>query len=47
MFGYPEPMKWSFDSAKGLTIELPEGLQDHKPTEYAWALSIRVNAPTV
>ena len=45
MFGSPEPMKWSFDPAKGTTIELPESLHNRKPTEYAWGWSIRVNAP--
>lgn len=42
MFGYSEPMKWRFDSAKGLTIDLPESLQEHRPNEYAWGLAIQV-----
>ena len=40
MFGYPEPMKWTFDSTKGLTIQLPDSLQDHKPTQHAWGWTI-------
>jgi alpha-L-fucosidase len=43
MFGYPTPMNWTVDSAKGLSIHLPESLHDHKPTEYAWGWAIRVN----
>lgn len=42
MFGYPPPMKWTFDSAKGTTIEIPESAQSHKPAEYAWGWSIQV-----
>ena len=43
MFGYPEPMKWSFDSATGLKIEIPESLQDesHRPNQYAWGWTIQ------
>jgi alpha-L-fucosidase len=43
MFGYPEPMKWKFDSALGLKIELPESLQaeDRRPSQYAWGWAIR------
>lgn len=38
MFGYPDPMKWKYDSATGLKIELPESLQteSRRPSEYAW-----------
>jgi alpha-L-fucosidase len=43
MFGYPEPMKWTFDSTNGLTIRLPQSLHDRKPTAYAWGWSIRVD----
>jgi alpha-L-fucosidase len=42
MFGYPAPLRWSFDSAKGTTIEIPESLQDRRPNEYAWGWSIQV-----
>jgi hypothetical protein len=43
MFGYPEPMKWKFDSATGLKIDIPESLQqeDRRPNQYAWAWTIR------
>jgi alpha-L-fucosidase len=45
MFGYPEPLKWTFDSVKGLTINLPEGLHQKKRTEYAWGWTIQVSTP--
>ena len=43
MFGYPEPMKWVFDSASGLKIEIPEPLQteSRRPCEYAWGWTIQ------
>jgi alpha-L-fucosidase len=43
MFGYPDPMKWKYDSASGLKIELPEPLQteSRRPTEYVWGWSIQ------
>jgi alpha-L-fucosidase len=42
MFGYPEAMKWSFDPATGVTIELPEGLQEEsrRPTKDVWGWTI-------
>jgi alpha-L-fucosidase len=44
MFGYPEPMKWTFDSALGLKIEIPESLQpeDHRPCQYSWGWRIEI-----
>jgi alpha-L-fucosidase len=44
MFGYPEPMKWSFDSSTGLRIEIPESIQNEsrRPTEYAWGWTIGI-----
>jgi len=44
LFGYPEPMKWHFDPAAGLTIELPEALQseDRRPKQYAWGWTIPI-----
>ena len=43
MFGYPEPMKWKFDSALGLKIDIPEILQseDRRPNQYAWGWTMR------
>ena len=43
MFGYPEPMKWKFDSALGLKIDIPESLQaeDRRPNQHAWGWTIR------
>jgi len=43
MFGYPEPVKWKFDSAIGLKIDMPESLQaeDRRSNQYAWGWAIR------
>jgi alpha-L-fucosidase len=43
MFGYPEPLRWQFDSTAGLQIELPEAMADEarRPTQYAWGLAIQ------
>lgn len=43
MFGYPHPMKWTFDSSAGLKIELLEALQreSRRPNEYAWGWKIQ------
>jgi alpha-L-fucosidase len=43
MFGYPEPMKWTWDSATGIKIEIPEQLQmeNRRPNEYAWGWTIQ------
>jgi alpha-L-fucosidase len=42
MLGYPEPLRWNYDSARGLTISLPDNLQDatHQPCQFAWAPKI-------
>jgi alpha-L-fucosidase len=42
MFGYPEPMKWKYDPATGLKIEIPEAMQseDRRPNQYAWGWTI-------
>ena len=44
MFGYPDPMKWSFDSARGLEIEIPEQLQAEarRPNAFTWGWAIPV-----
>jgi hypothetical protein len=44
MFGYPEPMKWKFDPAAGLAIEVPESLQSEsrRPKQYAWGWTIPI-----
>ena len=44
MFGYPEPMKWKFDSTTGLKIDIPESLdaEDRRPNQYAWGWTIRM-----
>ena len=42
MLGYSDPLPWSYDAARGLTISLPDNLQDetHRPCQYAWAYKI-------
>jgi alpha-L-fucosidase len=43
MFGYPEPMKWKFDSAVGLKVDIPDALQaeDRRPNQFAWGWTIQ------
>jgi hypothetical protein len=40
--GYDQPLTWSFDAAGGLTITLPEALQDEasRPCKYAYSFKI-------
>jgi alpha-L-fucosidase len=42
LLGSQEKIAWSFDSAKGTTITLPENLQlaSNRPCEFAWSLKI-------
>jgi alpha-L-fucosidase len=42
LLGYSEPLDWSFDAAEGLTITLPEALQDEdsRPCKYAYSFRI-------
>jgi len=44
MFGYPEAMKWTFDPAAGLTIQLPDWLQaaEGRPNQHAWGWAIPI-----
>lgn len=44
MFGYPHGLPWTFDSATGLTITIPEAMmtESHRPTEIAWVWVIQV-----
>lgn len=44
MFGYPNSLRWSFDSTTGLNIEIPESLasESRRPGDYAWGWTIRV-----
>lgn len=42
MFGETEPVKWHFDSAQGLVIDVPEAVQQHKQNEYAWGWIVQV-----
>jgi alpha-L-fucosidase len=44
MFGYPEPMKWSFDSLAGCRIEIPESLQaaNRRPCDHAWGWTLQI-----
>lgn len=42
LLGYDQPLSWSFDDTSGLTISLPEVLQDvsERPGKYAYAFKI-------
>ncbi len=42
MFGYPDALRWKFDSAAGLEIEIPESMaaEARRPSEYAWGWTI-------
>ncbi len=43
LLGYDQPLSWSYDAADGLTVTLPEAMQDKtaRPSEYAFAFKIR------
>lgn len=45
LLGYPNPLQWSFDSARGLSISIPANLQDiaHRPCEFAWCFKIETD----
>jgi alpha-L-fucosidase len=42
LLGYDEPLPWSYDDSAGLTITLPDALQneDNRPSKYAYAFRI-------
>jgi alpha-L-fucosidase len=42
LLGYDRPLEWSFDTATGLTVMLPDALQDEgaRPGKYAFAFRI-------
>ena len=44
MLGHDAPLPWSFDSGEGLSIELPEVLQEEsgRPCKYAYTFKVRV-----
>ena len=44
MFGYPDALRWKFDSATGLEIEIPESMatEARRPSEYAWGWTVQV-----
>jgi hypothetical protein len=44
MLGSSARVEWSFDSAKGTVIRLPESLQSeaNRPSEHAWSLKVQV-----
>ena len=43
MLPYTEPMKWKYDAATGLQIEVPESLQaeNRRANEFAWGWSMQ------
>jgi alpha-L-fucosidase len=44
LLGSSTSLAWSWDSSKGTTIQVPEGMQDEaqRPCQWAWALKISV-----
>ena len=42
LLGFPERLRWNYDSSRGLTVSLPDNLQDvsHRPGQFAWAFKI-------
>jgi alpha-L-fucosidase len=44
MFGYPDGLRWNYDAANGLNIQIPEALasEARRPNDYAWGRTIRV-----
>ena len=42
LLGVADLLKWNYDSAKGLTIAIPEQLQNEaaRPCQYAWTFKI-------
>jgi hypothetical protein len=44
MLGSNADLDWTFDSAKGTTISLPENLQQpgNRPCDFAWSLKFTV-----
>lgn len=44
MLGFEQPLDWSVDDSTGLTITLPESLQneDERPGKYSWAFKIEI-----
>jgi alpha-L-fucosidase len=45
LLGYPKPLQWNFDSARGLSVTIPADLQDpsHRPCEFAWCFKIETD----
>lgn len=45
MFGYPENMRWKWDAASGLTIDLPDAMADtsRRPTQHAWGWTLQAS----
>jgi hypothetical protein len=44
MFGYQESLHWRYDSASGLSIELPAAMasESRRPTQHCWGWTIKV-----
>ena len=44
LLGYPEPLRWNYNGSRGLTISLPDNLQDasRQAGQFAWAFKIEV-----
>jgi alpha-L-fucosidase len=44
LLGCADPLQWSIDAPRGLSIVIPENLQDeeHRPSQFAWTFKIEV-----
>lgn len=42
LLGFPERLRWNYEASRGLTVSLPDNLQDesHHPGQFAWAFKI-------
>ena len=42
LLGFPERLRWNYDASRGLTVSLPDNLQDvtHRPGQLAWIFRI-------
>ena len=44
LLGYDTPLAWTYDEAAGLTINIPDALQDeaNRPSKHAYAFKIKL-----
>lgn len=46
LLGYPEPLRWNYHPSRGLSILLPDNLQDvtHRPGQFIWTFKIETKS---